>query len=170
MLRTRGMPTRSLLRAGDDSGFGPAPAERVLPNHVGNVRILTLDLLELRLHHAHLVGVFHQPLGAGIAADDALPPGGQRHLAPGPPLRPGELDVDEGARAVDRAPLADGLGLGRARVGQRLAGVEAAELARRPALPERSRAEGGPDGPRLARVRLQDPAGAGHLLADEVHL
>src|SRR5439155_17736179 len=103
------------LRAGDDSGFGPAPAERVLPNHVGNVRILTLDLLELRFHHAHLVGVFHQPLGAGVAADDALPPRRQRHLAPGPPLRPGELDYYEVEGAVDWEILADGFVCGGAR-------------------------------------------------------
>src|SRR5437588_7348500 len=45
------MPIRSLFR----DGGGVDPAERVLPNHLGNVRVLTLDLLELRLHHAHLV-------------------------------------------------------------------------------------------------------------------
>src|SRR4029450_2967924 len=117
------MPTRSLFRAGG----GGDPAERVLANHLGHVRVLTLDLLELRLHHAHLVDVLHEPLGTRVAADDALPAGGERELAPLAALGARQLDVDEGARAVDRAPLADGLGTGRAGVGQGRDGVEAAE-------------------------------------------
>src|ERR671918_1228700 len=103
------MPTRSLLR----DGGGADPAERVLANHFGNVRVLTLDLLELRLHHPHLVDVLDEALGTRVAADHALPALGQRHLAPGPALGAGQLDVDERAGAVDRAPLADGLGRGR---------------------------------------------------------
>src|SRR5215813_15112502 len=96
------MPTRSLVR----DGGGVDPAERVLPNHLGNVRVLTLDLLELRLHHAHLVDVLDEPLGARVAADHALPAFGQRQLAPRATLGARQLDVAERARAVDRAPLA----------------------------------------------------------------
>src|SRR3989475_10284007 len=103
------MPIRSLFR-GDDGGADPA--ERVLPNHLGNVRVLTLDLLELRLHHAHLVDVLDEPLGTRVVADDALPAGRQRHLAPLAALGARELDVDERPRAFDPAPLADALGAG----------------------------------------------------------
>src|SRR5687768_16837389 len=99
------MPTRSLL-LGDGDGVA-GPAERVLPNHFGNVRVLTLDLLELRLHHPHLVDVLDEPLRAGVTADHALPALGQRQLAPRPALGARELDIDERPRAVDRAPLAD---------------------------------------------------------------
>src|SRR5262245_34577083 len=108
------MPIRSLLR----DGAGADPPERVLPNHFGNVRVLTLDLLELRLDDPQLVHVLDEALGAGVTADHAFPAGGQWQLAPRPALGAGQLDVDEGARAVDRAPLADGLGRCRARVGQ----------------------------------------------------
>src|SRR5213592_683852 len=127
--RTRGTPTRRLAR----DGAGADSAERVLANHLGNVRVLTLDLLELRLHHAHLVDVLDEPLRTRVAADHALPALGQRHLAPRAPLGAGQLDVDERARAVDRAPLADGLGGRGGGVGQGRDRVEAAE-ARRLAL------------------------------------
>src|SRR4029450_11170577 len=128
------MPTRSLFRAGG----GGDPAERVLANHLGHVRVLTLDLLELRLHHAHLVDVLHETLGTRVAADDALPAGGERELAPLAALGARQLDVDEGARAVDRAPLADGRRAGRAGVGQRGDRVEAPEVRRlAPLLPVR---------------------------------
>src|SRR5262245_64509890 len=96
------MPTRSLFR----DGPGADPAERVLPNHLGNVRVLTLDLLELRLDHAHLVDVLDEPLRARVAADDPLPARCQRQLAPLAALGARQLDVDERPRAVDRAPLA----------------------------------------------------------------
>src|SRR2546422_5193725 len=103
------MPIRSLFR-GDDGGADPA--ERVLPNHLGNVRVLTLDLLELGLHHAHLVDVLDEALGTRVAADDALVAFRQRQLGPRAALAARELHVDERAGAVDRAPLADGLGAG----------------------------------------------------------
>src|SRR5678815_4857025 len=74
--RTRGMPIRSLAR--DGPGLGAGAAERVLPNHLGNVRVLTLDLLELGLDLSQLVGVLDQALGTRVAADDALPARGQR--------------------------------------------------------------------------------------------
>src|SRR2546422_10285421 len=137
------MPIRSLFR-GDDGGADPA--ERVLPNHLGTVRVLTLDLLELRLHHAHLVDVLDEPLGTRVVADDALPAGRQRHLAPLPALGARELDVDERPRAVDRAPLADGRGAGRARVGQRRDRIEAPEVRRLAALAPVAGAERGADG------------------------
>src|SRR5262245_34822727 len=106
--RTRGMPTRSLLRD-DDLGLSRGDeAEGVLANHLGNVRVATLDLLELGFHNAQLGHVLHQALGARVAADDALVAGGERQLAPRPPGRAGQLHVDERPRAVDRAPLAHG--------------------------------------------------------------
>src|SRR5262249_16950757 len=103
--RTRGIPIRRLARDGAGS------AERGLPNHFGGIRILTLDLLQLRLHDSQLVRVLDETLRTGVAADHTLPALGERHLAPGPTLGAGELDVDERARAVDRTPLAHGLGL-----------------------------------------------------------
>src|SRR5499426_2813615 len=135
------MPTRSLVR--DDGGGDPA--ERVLANHLGNVRVLTLDLLELGLHHPELVGVLDESFGARVAADDPFPAGRQRQLAPLPTLGPGQLDVDERAGAVDRAPLADGRRAGRAGIGQRRDRVEAAEVRRRTALAPVAGAERGPD-------------------------
>src|SRR5215470_6859523 len=77
--RTRGMPIRSSARR---DGFGAGAAEGVLANHLGNVRVLTLDLLELRLHRPHLVRVLDESLRTGVSADHALPAGGQRDLAP----------------------------------------------------------------------------------------
>ena len=148
----------------------PGAAERVLPNHLGNVRVLTLDLLQLGLHHAHLVDVLDQPLRAGVAADHPLPALAERQLAPRAALRAGELHVDERARAVDRAPLADGLRARRARVGERGDGVEAAERLAAPFARQSDRAERGADGPRLAGVRMDDHVGVGDLAADEVHL
>src|SRR5689334_23361280 len=102
------MPTRSLLR----DGGGADPAERVLANHLGNVRVLTLDLLELRLDHPHLVDVLDEALRARVAADHALVALGQLQLAPRAALAARQRHVDERARAVDRAPLADGVGAG----------------------------------------------------------
>src|ERR1051326_1333691 len=132
-LRTRGMPIRSLLRDGGSGGAGAA--ERVLPNHLGNVRVVTLGLLELGLHLAQLVHVLDQTLGAGVAADHSLPARRERQLAPRPALGPRQLHVDEGARAVDGAPLADGVGRGGAGVGQGRDVVEAAEPAPAPGGP-----------------------------------
>src|SRR5262245_66285712 len=76
--RTRGMPIRSLAR----DGCGPGPAEGVLANHFGNVRVLTLDLLQLRLDRPHLVRVLDEALRAGVPADHTLPACRERHLAP----------------------------------------------------------------------------------------
>src|SRR5439155_5728108 len=158
------MPTRSLVR----DGGGGDPAERVLANHLGNVRVLTLDLLELRLHHAHLVDVLHEPLRTRVAADDALPAGGERELAPLAALGVRQLDVDEGARAVDRAPLADGRRAGRAGVGQGRDGVEAAEARSLAARAPIAGAERGPDRAGLAGIGVQYHLGVRHLAADEV--
>src|SRR5262245_41199474 len=119
------MPIRRLAR--DDPGLDSGAAERVRPNHLGKVRVLTLDLLELRLHLTQLVDVLHQPRGTGVAADHALPPLGQRELAPRAAGRAGKLDVDERPRAVDGAPLADRLRGGGAGVNEGGDGVEAAE-------------------------------------------
>src|SRR5215475_9422285 len=146
------MPIRRLAR--DGPGLDSGAAERVRPNHLGNVRVLTLDLLELRLHLAQLVDVLDQALGTGVAADHALPALGQRQLAPRPTRRAGELDVDERARAVDRAPLAHRLRRGGAVVDEGLHRLEAAEARDAAALAPVHRAEGGADGSRLARVGM----------------
>src|SRR5215468_12464295 len=160
------MPIRSLFRAGP----GADPAERVLPNHLGHVRVLTLDLLELRLHHAHLVDVLDETLGARVAADHALPARRQRQLAPLAALGARQLDVDERPRAVDRTPLADGLRTRRAVVGQPGDRVEAAEVRGLAALLPVGRAERGADGPGLAGVGVQDHLGIRHLAANEIDL
>src|SRR5215471_17059465 len=131
------MPTRSLVR----DGGGVDPAERVLANHLGNVRVLTLDLLELRLHHAHLVDVLDEPLGTRVATDDSLPARRERQLAPLAASGTRQLDVDERPRAVDRAPLADGRGAGRAVVGERGDRVVAAKVRGLAALLPVGRAE-----------------------------
>src|SRR5260370_18897557 len=89
--RTRGIPIRSLARDGRLSG--PGAAERVLPNHLGNVRVVTLGLLELRLHLAQLVHVLDQPLRAGVAADHPLPPRCHGQPPPRPALPSARLPV-----------------------------------------------------------------------------
>src|SRR5262249_56177727 len=101
MFRTRGMPTRSLDRDGAGS------AERVLPNQLGNVRVVTLDVLQPGFDLTHLVHVFDESFRAGVAADHPLPALGERDLAPLAARRAGQLHVDERAGAIDRAPLAD---------------------------------------------------------------
>src|SRR6185503_18426364 len=145
------MPTRSLLR----DGAVADPAERVLPNHFGNVRVLTLDLLELRLDHPHLVDVLDEALGTRVAADHALVTFCQLQLTPRAALAARQRDVDERAGAVDRAPLADGLGAGGRGVRQPRDGGEAAERGRGAVFAPVGRAERGPDRPGLAGVRMQ---------------
>src|SRR2546429_6070693 len=120
--RTRGTPTLSFARDGRGS------AEGVLANHLGNVRVVTLGLLQLALHDAHLADVLDEALRTRVAADHALEPRGERQLAPRASGGAAELDVDERPRAVDRAPLAHGRRARRARVGERLDRVEATEL------------------------------------------
>src|SRR3989337_2366241 len=88
-LRTRGIPTRRL-----DRDLGAAVG--VLANHLGNVRVATLDLLQLGLDAAHLVDLLGETFGAGVAADDPLPAFRDGHLAPGPPSAVGQTDIDKG--------------------------------------------------------------------------
>src|SRR5919109_1750361 len=89
---------------------GADPAEGVLANHLRHVGIVTLDLLELRLDHTHLVDVLDETFRARVAADHAFPSLRERQLAPWPAPGARQLHVDERARAVDRAPFADRLG------------------------------------------------------------
>src|SRR3981189_762591 len=127
-LRTRGMPTRSSDRGLDPTeGFGA--------NHFSHVRIRTLRLLEPGFHHPHLVDVLDQPFRAGIAADDAFPARLYGNLAPWPSLRFGQLHVDESALAIAAAPAADRVVVGRAAIGKRFDGVEAAETGGRSTAP-----------------------------------
>src|SRR2546430_15037237 len=160
------MPIRSLFR----DGGGADPAEPVLPNHFGNVRVLTLDLLELGLHHPHLVDVLDEALGTRVAADDALVALRQLQLAPRAALAAGERHVDEGAGAVDRTPLADRLGAGRGRVGEAGDGGEAAEARGRAGLAPVGRAPRSADGPGPARAPMQHDLGSRHLAANVIDL
>src|SRR4051812_8254176 len=158
------MPIRSLFR----DGPGADPAECVLPNHFGNVRVLTLDLLELCLDHPHLVHVLDEALGTRVAADHALVTFRQWELAPRAALAARKLDVDERPRTVDRAPLADGLGAGRAGVlqpGDRGEAEERRGLA--VALAPVACAQRCADRAGLAGVRMQHDLGLRHLAADE---
>src|SRR5260370_16507987 len=164
--RTRGIPIRSSARDGRLSG--PGAAERVLPNHLGNVRVVTLGLLELRLHLAQLVHVLDQTLPPRLSPDHPLPARGQRQLAPRPALGPGQGHVDEGTRAVDRAPLADGVRGGGARIGQRRERTQAPGPAP-PAAPRPApvgRAEGRAEAPPPAPVPGEDPLGPPPLPTD----
>src|SRR5205807_4601370 len=158
------MPTRSLSRDG-----GAGAAEAVLANHLGNVRVLTLDLLEPGLHDTHLVDILDEALGTRVATDDTLVALRQRQLAPRAALAARELHVDERASAVDRAPLADRLGAGGRRILQPGDRGEAPERRGGAVLAPVGRAQGGADGARLARVRMEDDVGVRHLGADEVH-
>src|SRR5690606_25041703 len=100
------MPIRSLARSAR-SGFCPSTSEGLFANHFANIGKFTALLLHLGFHRPHLVGVLHQALGAGVAADDALPTFFNRHLTPRPPLGTVELHVDAGTLAVHRTPAAD---------------------------------------------------------------
>src|SRR5262249_58570353 len=109
------------------------------------------------------VRVFDEPLRTRVPTDDALPAGSQRDLAPRAAGRRGQLQVDEGRGAVDGAPLADGLRLGGADVGQRLDDVEAAEARPLAGSTPVAGTEGGADRPRLAGVRVEHDVGVRHL-------
>src|SRR5574341_2012285 len=109
------MPTRSSERF-----FDPLGPEGVLSNHLSSVWVGILDRLHALLHDPHLVRVLEQPLGARVAADHALPARLERHLAPLAALAVGQAHVDEGALAVDRAPLARRVLARRAGVLERL--------------------------------------------------
>src|SRR5258708_1701013 len=97
ILRTRGMPTRS-------SDRGLDCAEGLGPNHLSNVGVSMPALLDCSLHHPQFTGVLNEALGARVAADDALEPLPDRHLAPRPALGVRQGDVDEGALAGATAP------------------------------------------------------------------
>src|SRR5262245_31740979 len=115
-LSTRGMPTRKRPRgfvAGSDDG---GAAEGCRANQFSSVWVGILHSLEILFHHEHLVDVFEQSFWAGVAADHALPSGSERHLAPGPAFAVGQAHVDERSLAVNRAPLARRVLLGRAGV------------------------------------------------------
>src|SRR3990172_1837806 len=159
-LRTRGIPTRRL-----DRDLGSAVG--VLANHLGNVRVATLDLLQLGLDHAHLVGVLDKTLGARVAADDPLPPLRQRHLAPGSSLAVRETDIDKGALAVARTPVANRVLVGGAGVCQQLDGVEAAEPGVKALLPPFEGTQNSADGPCLSGVGMNHDLRVGHLAGDK---
>src|SRR5262249_49627468 len=137
MLSTRGMPTRKRSRgvAAVSGACGSCrAAEGRRANHVSSVWVGILDRLEVLLHHQPLVDALAEPLRAGVAADHALPAGGERHFAPRAALAVGQPDVDEGPLAVDRAPFARRVRVRRARVLERLDHVVAAKARRRAAL------------------------------------
>src|SRR3989304_3126062 len=130
----------------------------------------TFHVLQLRFDDPHLVRVLEQALGTRVATDHPLPTLGERDLAPRPTLGAGQHDVDEGAPAADRAPLARGVLVGRALVLQRLDGVEAAESRRLPAARPTQGAQRGADRARFARERMDHDLRPWNLAGDEVHL
>src|SRR5580700_6763348 len=101
MFRTLGIPTRTRERS---LGGGGHSAEAFFANHVGNVGKRILGFLDSSLDHFHFVQIFDQPFGARIVYDDALPSEGQWNFAPLPAHPTGQLDVDETALAIYRAP------------------------------------------------------------------
>src|ERR1700730_7399117 len=134
-LSTRGMPMRSAARGfAAGSGDGPGAAEGRRANHFSNVWVGILHGLKVLLYHQHLVDVLEQSLRARVTADYALPAGGNGYFAPAPALAVGQAHVDEGALAVDRAPLARRVLVGRAHVLERLDDVVAAEARGRTGL------------------------------------
>src|SRR5262249_33840977 len=143
----------------------PGVTEGVLADQFRNIGMSTSDLLQLLLHHAHLAGVLQESLGAGVAADDALAAGGERDLAPRPPGRARQRYVDEGAAATHRAPAADGVLAGGARVFQRLDRVETPEARSFTVARPVESAERRADRAGLAGVRVDHDPGAGNLAA-----
>src|SRR5271157_1737865 len=107
MLRTFGMPTRICERS-----LGADATEGFFANQVGNIRKFIFVLFHSGFYGAHFVGVFHKALGAGVVDDDALPTLRERDFAPLAALAAGELDVNEAALAIHRAPVTDGLARG----------------------------------------------------------
>src|SRR5439155_17033607 len=95
------MRSRSLLR----DGGGADPAERVLPNHLGNVRVVTLDLLELRLHDPHLVCRLLLEKKKKAPADQFIASPVEHRLPPQPSRGSRLLNVDEFACALLPATL-----------------------------------------------------------------
>src|SRR5450432_477032 len=88
ILSTLGMPRRNSDRGFDrPEGFGA--------NHLSDVRIGMFDFLNPGFHHPHFADILDEPLGTGIAADNALEALPDRDLAPWPPLGFGERHVDE---------------------------------------------------------------------------
>ena len=85
--RTRGMPTRRLAR--DGGGLGAGAAERVRPNHLGNVRVLTLDLLELGLDPRISLTSSTSPLGQELPLMTRSQPGASGSLLHARPAAPG---------------------------------------------------------------------------------
>src|SRR5882672_1757878 len=104
-LRTRGMPTRSSAR-GFDSGSGEdfGAAEGGFANHFRSIWVCIPGALHIFLYDPHFVGVFQQSLRTGVAADDALPAGAERNLAPRAALAIRQTHVDERALAAHGAP------------------------------------------------------------------
>src|SRR5690606_33436579 len=129
MLRTFGIPILSLARSAR-SGFCPCPPEGLRSNHFAKIGKFTALLLHLGFHRPHLVCVLHQALGAGVAADDALPALLERYLAPRASFGVVKFHVDESAFTVHGAPAADGVLAGGAAVFERFNQVETAEAAR----------------------------------------
>src|SRR5262245_39426583 len=130
----------------------------------------TLRLLEPGFHQSHFVDVLEQTFWAGIAGDDAFPPWLRRNLAPWPTLRSREFYVDEGALAVATAPPADRILAGRAAIGKRFYGIEAAESRGLAVAPSIQGAQRRADRAGFAAVRVDHDLRVGNLAGDEVDL
>src|ERR1700722_9749719 len=104
MFRTLGIPTRTAERSLGGDGIA---AESFLPNHVCNVGIRILGLLDSGLDYFHFVQIFHEALGAGVVDDHALPAKGNGHLAPLASLAARQRHINKAALAIHRAPVAN---------------------------------------------------------------
>src|SRR5271168_5524186 len=102
MFSTLGIPTRSC-----DRSLGGDAAEGFFANHVGNIRKGIFGPLDIGLDHLHFIQIFHEPLGARIVYNHALPACSEGNLAPLAARASVELHIDEATLAVYRAPVAD---------------------------------------------------------------
>src|SRR5262245_58530613 len=145
-------------------------AEGRCANHFSGVWVSILHGLKVLLHHEHLVDVLEQSLRAGVAADHALPTGGERYFAPWPAFAVRQAHVDEGPLAVDWAPLASRVLIGRAGVVEGLDDVVAAETGGRARLQPVAGAQRCADGARLAGIWMHHDLGVGYLRTNEIDL
>src|SRR5215467_8384133 len=168
MLRTFGMPTRSCERSLTRTLL--VAAEPFFANHVGNIRIGIFGFLDSRFDDFHFVQVFDQPLRAGVVDDDALPAVRERNLAPRPTLAFEQLNVDEAALAIDRAPVTHGIDRGGSFVSEQLDGIEPAKDCFAAVLPPVERNECRADSPSFTGVWVYYDFGLGHFRQDEINL
>ena len=100
--RMRGMPTRSSARD-RRAGVRRKASSRTISATLGCALLTSSSCaFTTRISLASST----RPFGQELPLITRSQPGAERHLAPRPPLRPGQLHVDERALAVHRAPVA----------------------------------------------------------------